>query len=456
MITSPSNTSACNVAVGHHDIYKTDEFLDIIIKYVHLLHATFGPAPGHRKAYPGHPEIELALLRLYSTTGGIKAYELAKFSLDERGGPTGQDEQHYYDWEMERPGEEAHKRPNSHPMSRDYWYFQAHKPIPEQESVEGHAVRATYLPTGVADLLCLHKDGWEGFGIDYFLPQAPGEGGCYAETCASIGAMMLAEFLLHLDLNSRYAAVLELCLYNTTMGSMSRAGKAFTYENYLASCLGHLSRREVWFECWCCPPNMSRLFGSLGGYVWHFGTSDEADEAGSRGKEGEEAFINVHLYTSANLEFKTPRGRTPSLRTTVRLRILSWSRGAYEKGYLALSPSYLAANPSFSLLVQGFEPRFIAPHRRSNQRTLALARGPVVYCVEEVDNEWEGGHFRGAVVDKAQPVVEKRERGGERYVALRGRGWTRNALDWDLGGRNEDEDKSCRKGSGVYAVLLQG
>lgn len=509
-------------AIAHHDYYKTNVFLDVMTKYVHLMHATFGPGPDQRKAYPGHPEIELALLRLYRTTGDTKAYELAKFFLTERGNPVGQHGRHYYDWEMERRGEEAHKRPNSYPMSRDYWYCQAHKPILEQESVEGHAVRATYLLTGVADLVCLHKDGtqplpdadnwvaalrrlwdnmvgkkmyltgsigssaqWEGFGIDYFLPQAPDEGGCYAETCASIGAVMLAERLLYLAPDARYADVMELCLYNTVMGSMSMSGKAFTYENYLASCPGHLSQREEWFECSCCPPNVSRLFGSLGGYLWHFGSSTADSDSGV-----EEAHVNVHLYTTAKLKFETDKRRpvvleqktnwpwegnimftlstppkthpgphhtaAPPLKTTIRLRIPSWSHGRYtltpspcpstpatlEAGYLVLSPSYVAANPSFSLMIHGFAPRFIAPHPYTNQRTLSLARGPVVYCVEDVDNEWEGNHFKDVVVDDKAPVTEEeREWDGQRYIALRARGWTRMVGAWDLAGPAPGEDK---------------
>lgn len=494
-------------------------------KYVHLMHATFGPGQNQRKAYPGHPEIELALLRLYRNTGDIKAYELARFFLAERGNPTGQDGKHYYDWEMDRRGDEAHKRPNSYPMSRDYWYCQAHKPILEQESVEGHAVRVTYLLTGVADLVCLHKDGtqplsnaedwlaalrrlwvnmvdkkmyltgsvgssaqWEGFGIDYFLPQAPDEGGCYAETCASIGAMMLAERLLYLSPESRYADVMELCLYNTVMGSMSSSGKSFTYENYLASCPGHLSRREEWFECSCCPPNVSRLFGSLGGYLWHFGSSAANPAAAADDDNGiERVYINVHLYTTARLEFKTEKRRpvvleqksnwpwegnimftlsTPPtlpishharpLQTTIRLRIPSWSGGNYtltpspsssapaalEAGYLVLSPSYVASNPSFSLAVHGFEPRFVAPHPYTNQHTLSLARGPVVYCVEDVDNEWEENHFKDVVLDDKAPVTEEeREWDGERYIALRARGWTRKVGEWSLTGPAMGEEK---------------
>lgn len=475
-------------------------------KYVHLMHATFGPGPNQRKAYPGHPELELALLRLYKTTGDIKAYSLAKFFLTERGNPKGQHGRHYYDVEMELRGEEAHKRPNSYPMSRDYWYCQAHKPILEQDTVEGHSVRSTYLLTAVADLVALHKDGtqplpdadawlaallrlwdnmvskkmyatgsigavaqWEGFGIDYFLPQAPDEGGCYAETCASIGVMMLAERLLYFDLNARFADIMELCLYNTILGSMSLDGKGFTYENYLASCAGHLCQREGWFECSCCPPNVSRLFGSLGGYLWHFGSN--ASKEG-----GDDAFINVHLYTSATGRFTSNQGSlveiqqqtnwpwegtvefslSTSIKTTVRLRIPSWSGGKYvlapspaanepvtvKNGYLILSPAYTAAISSFSITFGGFEPRFIAPHPYTNQRTLTLAKGPVVYCVEDVDNSWENNHFKDVVVDdKATITEEERTWKGSKYMALNGCGWKRTFGDWAVDGRAPVEGK---------------
>lgn len=529
-------------------------------KYVHLMHTTFGPGPDQKAAYPGHPELELALLRLYKTTGDPKAYELARFFLTERGNPTGQAGQHYYDWEAASRGEEAHKRPNSYPMARDYWYCQAHAPILAQPSVEGHAVRATYLLTAVADLVAVHDqqqqqqegDGgaggragppprralanahewratlsrlwdnmvskkmyltgsvgavaqWEGFGIDYFLPQAPDEGGCYAETCASIGVMMLAERLLATNaghqLNAQWADVMELCLYNTVMGSMSLDGKAFTYENYLASCPESLCQRQGWFECSCCPPNVSRLFGSLGGYLWHFGSSrssnatkNKIDEEGGDGdgdddtiqEPDDEVFINVHMYTTAKLEFTSPRGHPVSLqqktnwpwesnilftlnplspsspltRETIRLRVPRWSGGSYvltptpsprgqeatlgPDGYLHLAPSYTRANRSFSIVFGGsggmMKPRFVAPHPHTSggsQPTLSLARGPVVYCVEDVDNPWEDNHFKDVVLDGDAPVVEvEREWRGERYVVLKTSGWKRAVVgdNWDVTG----------------------
>jgi DUF1680 family protein len=141
-----------------------------------------------------------------------------------------------------------------------------------------------YLTGGIGAI-----DQWEGFGIDYFLPQSMDEGGCYAETCASIGVMMLAERMLQLDLNGKYADIMELALYNTVLGGMSQNGKEFSYENHLASCPSRPSRREAWFDCACCPPNVTRTFGMLGGYLW------------SSNVQSNDVMISVHLYNSAVL-----------------------------------------------------------------------------------------------------------------------------------------------------------
>lgn len=433
------------------------------------------------------------MLRLYSATGNQDAYDLAKYFLEERGNPKGQDGKHYYDWEAEQRGESPWKRPDPFPESRSFWYAQAHSPILEQQSVEGHSVRCMYLLTAAADLVCLDHGGkqklgtskqwtdavvrlwnnmvdkkmyitggigaikqWEGFGIDYFLPQGTDEGGCYAETCASIGVVMLAERLLHIDLDRRYADVMELCLYNNIMTAMSLDGKAFTYVNQLASSDKDKSCRADWFWCACCPPNLARLFGSLGGYMWDYG-----------GK-GDEAFINVHLYSTAKVDFDVD-GNTWSLeqkskwpwegnilfqlsapqssRTTIRLRLPAWSREQYiltptpssscvslSNGYLSLAPAYVAANPYFAIQIQGFSPRYIAPHPYTNQHTLTLARGPIVYCAEDADNAWETNHFKDVVISQSSPVVEEWrtfEETGEEYVALKSTCWRRSLASWD-------------------------
>jgi DUF1680 family protein len=164
---------------------------------------------------------------LYEKTGDERHLKLGRYFLEERGNPAGQNGRHYYDVEGELRGDKENERPSYWPANRSYWYQQAHKPIVEQETIEGHSVRAMYLLTALADLDRLEGDGnspkkraldrlwsnmvdkkmyltggigsqkqWEGFGIDYFLPLGTDEGGCYAETCAAIGVMMLAERLL--------------------------------------------------------------------------------------------------------------------------------------------------------------------------------------------------------------------------------------------------------------------
>ncbi|KAI4865839.1 glycoside hydrolase family 127 protein [Hypoxylon rubiginosum] len=476
-------------ALAHSSYYKNNLLIEPIEKYVKYICTVIGPGPDQKHAYPGHPETELALLRLYTTTGNKEAYDLARYFVEERGNKTGQDGLPYYDWERRQRGDSPWTRSDSYQMHDSNWYNQAHAPILEQKSVEGHAVRAMYLLTGVADLVCLDELGiqsfarkgdyrealtrlwnnlvdkkmyltggigsmwqWEGFGIDYFLPQGSDEGGCYNETCASIGVIMLAERLLHLDLNSKYADIMELCLYNAVMTGLSLEGTEFTYVNQLASSDADRNRREDWFDTSCCPPNVMRLFGSLGGYLWDYGC------------KGKDAYVNVHLYTTAKVTFPVEdeqivleqKSNWPwegnvlfllqaptSASVTLRLRIPSWARGKFtltpsyksaklEKGYLVLPSAYTTANKAFSIQIDGFQPRFISPHPYTNQNTLTLARGPLIYCVEDVDNPWEQDHFRNVGIRSDSEVTERDEEVdqiGERYIALRSACWIRTIDD---------------------------
>jgi DUF1680 family protein len=321
-------------ALAHENLYHNGRLLEPILKYVDLMFDTFGAGDNQIHGYPGHPEIELALLRLYSHTQDKRHLNLAKFFIEERGNPTGCEGRHFYDVEAEKRGERPYERPNYYPQRRSYWYQQAHKPIADQREVVGHAVRAMYLLTAVADLMSTpmplsmgsidYREAlsamwnnmvqrkmsvtggigamkqWEGFGIDYFLPQSTEEGGCYNETCASIGIMFLADRLLRLELDRKYADVMELALYNTVLTGMSRDGKRFTYVNQLGSSDQDLSKRQDWFTCACCPPNVSRLLGALGGFVWNAQTESK--------QESTHVEINVHLFTSATLEVPTNRG----------------------------------------------------------------------------------------------------------------------------------------------------
>lgn len=483
-------------ALSHRNYYKNDLLLEPLVKYVRLINNTFGPEEGKLHGYPGHPEIEMALLRLYTETGNKDAYKLARYFIEERGNPTGQEGKLYYEWEAEQRQESPWKRPNPYNKAGAHWYNQSHAPILKQQTIEGHSVRALYLLTAVADLLCIEKKGlismakstewlgtlhrlwdnmvdkkmsvtggvgaieqWEGFGIDYFLPQSTDEGGCYNESCASIAILFLAERLLDIELDSRYGDIMDLCLYNNVMTAMSLDGKAFTYVNQLGSSEADKSGREDWFWCACCPPNYSRLFGSLGGYLWHFGQQDKG------------AYIDVHLYTSAKVAFAADEGpieleqssnwpwdgtisftltNPNQIPTTIRLRIPAWANSTFtlnppfssstkstpvEKGYLTLSPEYLASNPEFTLTISGFEPRWIEPHPYTSSTTIFLARGPVIYCAEDAHNPWETNHFKDVVVKPGTPVTEEVrtwEPTGETYVALRTKAWTRSLGGWEV------------------------
>ncbi|EKG17518.1 Six-hairpin glycosidase-like protein [Macrophomina phaseolina MS6] len=448
-------------ALAHEQLFHNGKLLDPLIKYVDLLHATLGPQPHQLHGYPGHPEIELALLRLYKTTHNPKHLELAAYFLDERGNPEGVDRRHYFDVESEKRGERFNERPHYYPQRRSYWYQQAHARIVEQQTIEGHSVRAMYLLTAAADLVKM-EDGreeleqavlrlwknmverkmyltggigaikqWEGFGIDYFLPQGTDEGGCYAETCASIGAMMLAERLLQISLDGCFADIMELSFYNAVLTGMSCDGRAFTYVNQLCSSGNDLSKRSEWFTCACCPPNVARLLGYLGGYFW----TARVEQAENR------VSVDVYMYGSATL--KIPVGTSAvtvkqasdwpwdgkisfqvdapeDIDVNLSLRIPSWASDwqvrlenielpflaltnpklprqfsglPLSKGFVCIPGSLLKSNLNFDLKI-ALKPRIICPHPYTNQDIIALARGPIIYCVEDVDNPWVDDHFK--------------------------------------------------------------
>ena len=225
-------------ALAHNALYHNDDLLGPIVKYVDFLTRIFGPNDDQKHGYPGHPEIELALLRLHHRTKDPKHLALARYFITERGNPHGvRGSMHYYDAESAARGDNPDVRPLYWAGRNALWYYSAHNPIVEQTSVEGHSVRAMYLFTAATDLvrydqqqsksrsalesgsealLLAQRRLWdnmvqrkmyltggigamkqyEGFGQDYFLPQGTDEGGCYAETCAAIGVMMWAERLL--------------------------------------------------------------------------------------------------------------------------------------------------------------------------------------------------------------------------------------------------------------------
>ena len=268
-------------AVAHFQATGKRNFLDIALKNADFIAETFGP--DKKKGFPGHQEIEIGLVKLYRVTGERKYLELAKFFLDQRG-------------RMEHPKKFSEDSPFS--IYNQDWYLQAHKPVIEQEEAIGHAVRATYMYSGMADVAALTGDEdyisaidriWENvvsrklyitggigasrrgeaFGENYVLPNKT----AYNETCAAIGNIFWNHRLFLLHGHARYIDVLERTLYNGFLSGISLSGDRFFYPNPLESD-GKFrfnqgeATRKAWIDCACCPGNKPRFLPSFPGYVY--------------------------------------------------------------------------------------------------------------------------------------------------------------------------------------------
>ncbi|QUT16593.1 glycoside hydrolase family 127 protein [Rahnella inusitata] len=409
---------------------------DIVCKLADHIAQVFGPGEQQLHGYPGHPEIELALMRLYEATGETRYLELTRYFVEQRGA-----EPHFYDSEYEKRGKTSHWNTYGPAwMVKDKAYSQAHVPIALQTTAIGHAVRFVYLYAGVAHLARLSQDQekrevcqrlWENmtqrqmyitgsvgsqssgeaFSSDYDLPNDT----AYTETCASIGLMMFANRMLQLEADSRYSDVMERALYNTVLAGMALDGKHFFYVNPLevhpkSIPFNHIydhvkTVRQRWFGCACCPPNIARLLASLGHYIYtqrpdgvdinlYIGSDVEATVAGKplRLKQSggypwtEQVLIEVN--TDAPLE------------ATLALRLPDWCAspqvmlngkplelvGLTRRGYLRLTQEWQQGDR--------IEMTLPMPVTRVKGNTLlrhvagkvAIQRGPLVYCLEQADN----------------------------------------------------------------------
>ncbi len=394
--------------------------LDIMEKYVDHIASMFGPGLGQKHGYPGHQELELALIRLYHLTGDRKRLDLAAYFINQRG-----TQPHYFEAEAKARGE----RPE------DFWqgtfeYNQSHKPVREQDKVVGHAVRALYMYTAMADLAADLGDDrlkracevlWndlttkrmyvtgglgpaaanEGFTKDYDLPNDT----AYCETCASVALVFWAQRMLNLDLDGKYADTLELALYNNALSGLSRDGEHYFYANPLESDGSH--ERWSWHICPCCTMNVSRLVASVGGYFYSTGANELAvhlyggtgttiELAGTKVQVTEESrypwsgAIAIAVDPEAPAEF------------ALKLRIPGWVRAGQAKlavngapvdiaanlsnGYVAIRRTW-AKGDSVSLdLPMPVERTYANPQVRQDVGRVALKRGPFIFCAEQVDN----------------------------------------------------------------------
>ena len=403
------------------------KLLDSMIRLADLICRTFGPEEGQNHGYPGHQEIELALVRLYRVTQDKKYLKQAKYFLDIRG--VGEN---YFLVERKQKN---FKRIFPELEDYDPAYSQSHEPVRKQKTAEGHAVRAVYMYSAMADVAEEYQDKelmeacenlWEnitqkrmyitgGIGSSGFLERFTTDydlqnDSNYSETCASIGMALFSLRMANITRDSRYAEVMEQELYNNILAGIAQDGKSFFYVNPLEikprQCMPHTSRahvkarRQKWFGVACCPPNIARTLASLGQYIY--------------GVDG--ADIYTHLYIGNQTDI-------PVNNDVVQIRIDSmfpWNgnikvkvQGVKEKIKLHFRiPSY---SENFQLYCNGEEQELkvnngyayveICENSRidiqfdmpvaflhANYKVsadvgkVAIKRGPIVYCLEEIDN----------------------------------------------------------------------
>jgi DUF1680 family protein len=404
-------------AVAHNQATGKTNLLDIVCRQLDLVIRLFGPNEGQKRGYCGHEEIELALVKLYRLTGDRRYFDLARYFVDERGR-----QPHYFDIEARARGADP----------ADYWhetyqYNQSHVPVREQDRVVGHAVRAMYLYSAMADLAAETGDDallaacrrlWadlngkrlyvtgglgpsehnEGFTTDYDLPNET----AYAETCASVGLVFWAHRMALLEGDGRYADVMEQALYNNALSGLSLDGERFFYDNPLSSRGNH--HRWTWHRCPCCPPNIARLIASLGSHVYSTARGELAVHLYAESKarfEVDGVSVGIDQTTNYPWEGTVEIAVDPAkpIELALRLRVPGWCRSARlavngqdidvasvtERGYATVRRRWQSGDKITLTLAMPVERLYAHPDVHADQGRVALKRGPLVYCVEAID-----------------------------------------------------------------------
>ncbi|WP_242872338.1 glycoside hydrolase family 127 protein [Clostridium coskatii] len=415
-------------AVAYYQVTGNEKALNIARKMADCIDNNFGLEKEKIPGYDGHPEIELALSRLYELTHEKKYLNLAYYFLKQRG----QDPK-FFDHQIEQDGfdHDLIEGMRNFPLS----YYQAAEPIVDQETAEGHAVRVVYLCTGIAyvarltgdqDLLTVCKRFWnnivkkrmyvtgnigstttgESFTYDYDLPNDT----MYGETCASVGMTFFAKQMLQIEPEGEYGDILEKELFNGSLSGISLDGKHFFYVNPLeadpTASKGNpgkshiLTRRADWFGCACCPSNVARLIASVDQYIYtvhgstilsHQFISNEANF------DNNISIIQSNNFPwDGNISYKIKNPGENKFKFGIR--IPSWSQCNYKLQvnkknvnlpvksgfvYIFVESSQMQIDLSLDMCIQ-----FIRANNRvkNDLGKVAVQRGPIVYCAEEMDN----------------------------------------------------------------------
>lgn len=388
--------------VAYYQATGKRKLLDVCIRMTDHMMSQFGP--GKRHWVPGHEEIELALVKLYQTTQEQKYLDFAYWLLEERGHGHG------------TMGDEG---------KWDPVYYQDIVPVRRLTDISGHAVRCMYLYCGMADVAALKNDTgyiaaidrlWddvvhrnmyitggigsshdnEGFTEDYDLPNLD----AYCETCASVGMVLWNQRMNQLTGDSKYIDVLERSLYNGALAGISLGGDRFFYVNPLESKGDH--HRQEWYGCACCPSQLSRFLPSIGNYI--YASSDDALWVNLYiGNTGQIRIGETDILLTQETDYpwdgsvKLTISTSQPLEKEIRLRIPNWCKTydlsingkrinvSEEKGYAVIKDwklqDVIALDMDMPVEIVAAD-----PHVKENFGKRAIQRGPLVYCMEEIDN----------------------------------------------------------------------
>lgn len=388
--------------VAYYQATGKRKLLDVCIRMTDHMMSQFGP--GKRHWVPGHEEIELALVKLYQTTQEQKYLDFAYWLLEERGHGHG------------TMGDEGKWNPV---------YYQDIVPVRQLTDISGHAVRCMYLYCGMADVAALKNDTgyiaamdrlWddvvhrnmyitggvgsshdnEGFTEDYDLPNLD----AYCETCASVGMVLWNQRMNQLTGDFKYIDVLERSLYNGALAGISLGGDRFFYVNPLESKGDH--HRQEWYGCACCPSQLSRFLPSIGNYI--YASSDDALWVNLYiGNTGQIRIGETDILLTQETDYpwdgsvKLTISTSQPLEKEIRLRIPNWCKTydlsingkrinvSEEKGYAVIkdwkSQDVIALDMDMPVEIVAAD-----PHVKENFGKRAIQRGPLVYCMEEIDN----------------------------------------------------------------------
>ncbi len=434
-------------AVAYFEATGKEKFLKIVSRLADLICEVFGPKEEQLHGYPGHQEIELALVKLYRTTGRRKYLTLAKYFIDQRG--VGKN---YFFWEMEQEG---HRFLFPDFQGYDPKYSQSHLPVRQQKTAEGHAVRAVYMYCAMADLAYEFQDEtlltvcrklWENivtkrmyltggigssgilerFTVDYDLPNDCN----YSETCASIGLALFGRRMAEITREASFMDTVELALYNTILSGISLDGKHFFYVNPMEvwpdNCIPRTSKehvkpvRQKWFGCACCPPNIARTLASFGQYLYFkddhtlYVNLYVSSQVKTR-LSNEEVCVKVTTELPGKGKYVIKINSQGNKEKTLAFRIPAYGKDFQvqnENGTI-LSPeisngyAYISGTFADTVLTVAYQEKagFIRanPNVRADAGKVAMMKGPVVYCLEEVDN---GKNLASIYVDADQEIKE--------------------------------------------------